>query len=133
MKKNLLVSTALGLSGIAAAAGLAFGVMTWLEFDQQIRANARNFAATDQMAVLARTDELLHLLNSGQVELAKIRLTENLGTGLTALDSLSAQTHQETRDFAQFMANQIAREEKAHPDCYPVTHHPTRTVAPRVP
>src|SRR4051812_11970280 len=103
MKKNKIINSAVGLLGIAAVAGLALSVMSYVDSYQKIRASDRGERITEKMREIVLLNDIVHRLNENQLEMAKVRLSEAMETRLVGLDSIKATSDELTGSMAQVL------------------------------
>jgi hypothetical protein len=132
MKKNTIINSAVGLFGIAAVAGLALSVTSYVDSYQKIHASERGERVTEKMREIVLLNDLVHRLNENQVETAKVRLSEALETRLAGLDSIKDTSDELTGSMAQFLIGQIAHTRKLHPEYYPTMVQPAAPVTTKV-
>jgi hypothetical protein len=124
MKKNTIINSAVGLFGIAAVAGLALSVTTYLEYNRQIRAGDRVERITERMREIVLLNDMVHRLNENQLEMAKVRLSEAMETRLAVLGSMKGTSDELTGLMAQILISQVAHTRQLHPEYYPTMVQP---------
>src|SRR5437879_1873899 len=94
-----------------AGAGLAFGVMTYLGYNQQIKVGEQEAELTLKLVETTRINAMIHLLNSGRADEINRELNSQLAANLQEIPSLAASTDAKGKEFAQKVTTFIAREE----------------------
>ena len=118
VSKVKIMKKSLGWLGVFAGAGLAFGVMNYLEYNQQINVGLQEAELNAKLLESTRINTIICQLNSGQADQVNKVLNSQLAENLKAIPSLAADSSAHGKEFAQEVTTYIAQDEKKNPGYY---------------
>lgn len=118
VSKVKFLKKSLGLLGIFAGAGLACGVLNYLDYNQQINVGEQEAELTVKLVESTRINTMIRLINSGRADEVSRVLNSQLADNLKAIPSLAAASNANGKRFAQEVTTYIAHDEKKNPAYY---------------
>jgi len=113
-----IIKQSLGWLAVFAGAGLAVGAMNYRELGQKIELAEKNSELTQALVQATHANAMLHQIGEGQTDEAKKQLSSQLAYDVTVIKSLSSSVDGWNHEFAQGVIQQVAKDEKKHPDYY---------------
>jgi len=118
--RNRLARKLASVTGIFVLAATALGAGIYSHSLREIDSGAQDSMVLDRLAQASRFRALLQKLNSGQVAEARQFLKIALADDVREANRLAATANPDAVAEVKFTLAEIARDEKAHPECYAV-------------
>ncbi len=115
--RNILKKS-LGWLGVFAGAGLAFGVLNYLDYIRQINVGEQEAELTVKLVESTRINSMIRQINSGHAAEVSRVLNSQLAENLKDIPSLATASSANAKVLAQEVTASIAQDEKQHPGYY---------------
>ena len=113
-----LVERCFRWSHLLAIAGLAVGITSYVRMENRISSAEYNSQLMANLTEMTQCSVLLREINTGETNQAAAFLKSKLASDLDIVNRLKQTGDAPEDDFAKIVLNNVARDEKAHPEYY---------------